>query len=135
MKHNLHALIAATSLAALLAGVGATAAATLDAQGTPQTQPPQQQQQPPSAGDKNDKSKQPAPISMDQPAAASAEEEGAFKAFQSAPQTDPAAKNKLGEDFVEKYPQSRYRAAVYQGLVSGYFATNQVPKLLDAGDK
>src|SRR5262249_155569 len=67
--------------------------------------------------------------------AASAEEEGACKAFQSAPQTDPAAKNKLGEDFVEKYPQSRYRAAVYQGLVSGYFATNQVPKLFDAGDK
>jgi tetratricopeptide (TPR) repeat protein len=131
MRAMFHAVITATALAAWLAG--ASVAATRDAQAAQQN-PPAAQQQPPAAGDK---SKEPAPLSMDQPAApaASPEEEAAFKAFQQAPVTDPAKKNQLGEDFVQKYPQSRYRGVVYQGLVSGYFATNQVPKLLDAGDK
>src|ERR1700745_1234579 len=121
MRAMFHAVITATALAALLAG--ASVAATRDAQAAQQN-PPAAQQQPPAAGDK---SKEPAPLSMDQPAA-SPEEEAAFKAFQQAPVTDPAKKNQLGEDFVQKYPQSRYRGVVYQGLVSGYFATNQVPK-------
>jgi tetratricopeptide (TPR) repeat protein len=127
------AMITATALAALLAGVGVVGVATRDTQAAQQN-PPAAQQKPPAAGDK---SKEPAAISMDQPAApaASPEEEAAFKAFQEAPASDPAKKNQLGEDFVQKYPQSRYRGVVYQGLVSGYFATNQVPKLLDAGDK
>jgi len=114
------------ALVAFLAGAALTLAQT-------QSTPAQQQQ--PSAGDK---SKQPAPISMDSAAAAPApspEEEAAFKAFQEAPPTDPGKKNALGEAFVQKYPQSRYKGAVYQGLVSGYFATQEVPKLLDAGDK
>jgi tetratricopeptide (TPR) repeat protein len=137
MRATFHTVISAAALAALLAGVGVAAAASRDAQTSQQNpptaqQPPQQQQ--PAPGDKN---KEPAPISMDQQAApqASPEEEAAFKAFQEAPVSDPAKKNQLGEDFIQKYPQSKYRAAVYQGLVSGYFATNQVPKLLDAGDK
>jgi tetratricopeptide (TPR) repeat protein len=127
MRVHFDSLIGATALAALLAGASVAAAQT-------QSQPPaQQQQQQPAAGDK---SKEPAPLSMDAPAAvASPEEEQAFKAFQDAPTTDPAKKNELGEAFIQKYPQSRYRGIVYQGLVSGYFATNQVPKLLDAGDK
>jgi len=141
MRATFHTVITAAALAALLAGAGVAAAASRDAQGGQQNppaaqQPPQQQQ--PTPGDKNDKNKEPAPISMDQqqPAAQpSPEEEAAFKVFQEAPVTDPAKKNQLGEDFIQKYPQSKYRAAVYQGLVSGYFATNQVPKLLDAGDK
>lgn len=138
MRATFHTVIIAVALAALLAGAGVTAAASRDAQASQQNppaaqQPPPQQQQP-APGDKN---KEPAPISMDKQAApqASPEEEAAFKAFQEAPVTDPAKKNQLGEDFIQKYPQSKYRAAVYQGLVSGYFATNQVPKLLDAGDK
>jgi tetratricopeptide (TPR) repeat protein len=138
MRAMLHTVITATALTALLAGAGVAAAATRDAQSGQQNppsaqQPPQQQQQPPAG----DKSKEPAPISMDQQAAAKAspEEEAAFKAFQEAPVSDPAKKNQLGEEFIQKYPQSKYRGVVYQGLVSGYFATNQVPKLLDAGDK
>jgi tetratricopeptide (TPR) repeat protein len=137
MRVTFHIVITAAALVALLAGAGVAAARSRDAQGGQQNppaaqQPPQQQQPAP-----GDKSKEPAPISMDQQAAAQAspEEEAAFKAFQEAPVADPAKKNQLGEDFIQKYPQSKYRGVVYQGLVSGYFATNQVPKLLDAGDK
>lgn len=143
MRATFQTVTTAAVLAVLLAAAGVAAAARRDTQASQQNppaaqQPPQQQQQP-APGDKNpgDKNKEPAPISMDQQAAAQAspEEEAAFKAFQEAPVADPAKKNQLGEDFIQKYPQSKYRAAVYQGLVSGYFATNQVPKLLDAGDK
>src|SRR2546430_11079014 len=136
MRVTFQTVITAAALAASLAGVG-VAAASRDSQGGQQNppaaqQPPQQQQPPP-----GEKKKEPAPISMDQQATAqsSPEEEAAFKAFQEAPVADPAKKNQLGEDFIQKYPQSKYRGVVYQGLVSGYFATNQVPKLLDAGDK
>jgi tetratricopeptide (TPR) repeat protein len=99
-----------------------------------QSQPAKQQ---PAQQSDKDKQPNPAPLSLDSaPAApASAEEEAAFKAVQEAPATDANKKIQLGEDFLQKYPQSRYRPAIYQVLVSGYFATQQVPKLLDAGDK
>jgi tetratricopeptide (TPR) repeat protein len=104
------------------------------AQQAPAQQQPGQQQ----PGDK-DKATNPPPLSMDQQSAApSPEEDAAYKAFQEAPVTDAASvakKNQLGEDFIQKYPQSKYKSAVYQGLVSGYFQTNQVPKLLDTGEK
>jgi tetratricopeptide (TPR) repeat protein len=122
------------TLAALLLCGGGIATA----QGTQSTQnPPAQQQQQPT--DK-DKGQNPPPLSMDsaQPPAPSPEEEAAYKAFEAAPAVDPATVTKkiqLTEDFLQKYPQSRYRPAAYQALVSGYFATQQVPKLLDAGDK
>ena len=98
-----------------------------------QSQPGQQQQKPPAQADK-DKQPNPAPLSMDTIAApASPEEESASKAVQQA--TDPNKKTQLAEEFLQKYPHSRYRPMMYKMLVSGYFATQQVPKLLDAGEK
>ena len=100
-----------------------------------QSQPAPQQQPPPTAADK-DKQPSPAPLSMDNapaPAPATPEEESASKAVQQA--TDPNKKIQLAEDFLQKYPQSRYRPTMYQALVSGYFATQQVPKMLEAGEK
>ena len=102
-----------------------------------QSQPPQQQQQQPPAQDK-DKQPNPPPLKMDNTAPAptappSAEEEAAYKNLQQT--TDVNKKIQLSEEFVQKYPQSRYRPAAYQGLVSGYFATQQIPKMLDAGEK
>jgi tetratricopeptide (TPR) repeat protein len=95
---------------------------------------PAPQQQPPPAGTEKDKQPNPAPLSMDNaPAAASPEEESASKAVPQA--TDPSKKIQLAEDFLQKYPQSRYRPTMYQALVSGYFATQQVPKMLEAGEK
>lgn len=96
-----------------------------------QSQPAQQQQQPASQTDK-DKPPNPAPLSMDN-APASPEEDAAFKAVQQA--TDSNKRIQLAEEFLQKYPHSRYRPSMYQSLVSGYFATQQVPKLLDAGEK
>jgi len=95
----------------------------------PSQQPPAQQQQPPA--DK-DKQPNPAPLSMDN-APPSPEEESAAKAAQQA--TDPNKRIQMAEEFLQKYPQSRYRPAMYQALVSGYFATQQVPKMLEAGEK
>jgi tetratricopeptide (TPR) repeat protein len=95
----------------------------------PSQQQPGQQQQP--AADK-DKQPNPAPLSMDN-APATPEEEAAAKAAQQS--TDPNKRIQMAEEFLQKYPQSRYRPAMYQALVSGYFATQQVPKMLEAGEK
>ena len=95
----------------------------------PSQQQPSQQQQPPA--DK-DKQPNPAPLSMDN-APATPEEESAAKAAQQS--TDPNKRIQMAEEFLQKYPQSRYRPAMYQALVSGYFATQQVPKMLEAGEK
>src|SRR5260370_21074557 len=70
---------------------------------------------------------------MDNVAAATPEEESASKAVQQS--ADPNKKTQLAEEFLQKYPQSRYRPMMYQALVSGYFVKQQVPKMLDAGEK
>ena len=104
-------------------------AVSAEAQAGQQGQPPSQQQPP---ADK-DKQPNPAPLSMDNAPAASPEEDSASKAVQQA--AEPTKRIQLAEEFLQKYPQSRYRGAMYQALVSGYFATQQVPKMLDAGEK
>jgi len=93
---------------------------------------PSQQQQPPAQTEK-DKQPNPAPLSMDTPPPVSAEEETAYKAVQQT--ADPNKRVQLAEDFLQKYPNSRYRPAMYQSLVSGYFATQQVPKMLEVAEK
>jgi len=101
----------------------------------PQNQPPKQQPAPQTPSDKN---KPPAPAAQGTDTAAppvKAEEDAAFKAFQDAPATDVAKKQQLAEEFLQKYPQSRYRPAVYQNLISIYFATQQIQKMLDVGEK
>jgi tetratricopeptide (TPR) repeat protein len=95
----------------------------------PSQQQAGQQQQP--TADK-DKQPNPPPLSMDN-APASPEEESAAKAAQQS--TDPNKRIQMAEEFLQKYPQSRYRPAMYQALVSGYFTTQQVPKMLEAGEK
>src|SRR6266850_651753 len=97
-------------------------AASVEAQSGQQTPPPSQQQPP---ADK-DKQPNPAPLSMDNAPAASPEEDSASKTVQQT--TDPNKRIQLAEDFLKKYPQSRYRASMYQSLVSAYFATQQVDK-------
>ena len=115
----------------LLCNAGGSAAQSGEQQQPPPTQqqPPQQQ---PAQSDKDKPN--PAPLSMDKaPAPVTPEEENASKAVQSA--TDVNKRLQLAEEFLQKYPQSRYRPAMYQALVSGYFATQQVPKMLEAGEK
>jgi tetratricopeptide (TPR) repeat protein len=62
-------------------------------------------------------------------------EQVAFDKFKSVSPENPKKKIELGEAFLQKYPSSRYRASVYSDLTSAYLQTNQVPKMLDAGEK
>lgn len=124
-------LTVGTGLWMLVLCAGAIASAQSQQGG--QSQPPQQQQQQPDKDKPN-----PAPLKMDNSAPApttpaSPEEESSYKALQQT--TDLNKKIQLAEEFLQKYPQSRYRPAAYQNLVTGYFATQQIPKMLEAGEK
>jgi tetratricopeptide (TPR) repeat protein len=132
MRGTLNTWVSTGTLTAMLLSGGGIAAAR-DSQYGGQGQPAQQQ--PPPQQNAKDKQPNAAPLSMDATPPASAEEEAAFKAIDAAPPTDVNKKIQLAEDFLQKYPQSRYKPMLYQTLVSGYFATQQVPKLLDVGDK
>lgn len=95
-----------------------------------QGQPAQQQQ--------SDKDKAPAatPLSLDAAAPpVNAEEDAAFKAYQAVAPTDDKKKVEMGEAFLQKYPQSRYRPGIYQGLVLAYVQLGQVDKMDAAADK
>jgi tetratricopeptide (TPR) repeat protein len=91
-----------------------------------QSQPPAQQPQ----TDKNTLTLDSAP-----PPAANPEEDAAFKAFNEVPVSDVDKKVKAGEDFAQKYPQSRYLPPVYSMLVKCYLQTNQIQKMQETGEK
>src|ERR1700675_982178 len=119
---------------------GALAAITLAAPrgGVAQNPPPANNQNPPPATS-TDKSKTPPnnSLNLDDPNAApvNAEEDAAFKALSDAPQTDQAKRIELGEAFLQKYPNSRYRSPVYGMLVMAYVQSGQVQKMEEAADK
>jgi len=76
------------------------------------------------------------PLTLDAaPPPVSAEEDAAMKAFRDAPLTDVAKKNQMGEAFVLKYPQSRYRVEVYSWLVKGYYGNGEIDKMEAVGEK
>jgi tetratricopeptide (TPR) repeat protein len=81
-------------------------------------------------------SPQSAPLTLEgAPPPVSAEEEAAFKSFNDMPNDDPAKKDQSGIDFLQKYPQSRYRSQVYGWQVKYYFSKGQIDKMEVAGDK
>ncbi|MCL4524384.1 MAG: hypothetical protein M1453_14310 [Acidobacteria bacterium] len=101
----------------------------LAAQSTQQQPPPKQPAtpaQPPA--------KQPG-APAEQPAAppVNAEEEAAYKAFFET--KEDALKAKLGEEFQEKFPTSRYRESVYASLTTAFQNLGQEDKMLAAGEK
>jgi len=75
--------------------------------------PSSQQPAAPAATDK-DKAQAPvAPLTLDAaPPPVNAEEDAAMKAFRDAPIADVAKKDQMGEEFVQKYPQSYRRIHV-----------------------
>jgi len=96
-------------------------------QSSQQSQPPAQQQQ--ADKDKNT-------LTLDAPAPpVNPEEDAAYKAFDVMPMTDVEKKTKAAEDFVQKYPQSRYLPPVYSMLVKLYLQSNQVQKMQEVGEK
>jgi tetratricopeptide (TPR) repeat protein len=98
---------------------------------TPAQQQPQQgqqgqQQQNPNA----------APLTLQgAPPPVSAEEEAAYKTFHDASSEEGTKKEQAGEDFLQKYPQSRYRAEIYSWQVRYFFSKGQIDKMEEAGDK
>jgi tetratricopeptide (TPR) repeat protein len=85
---------------------------------------------------KQEKPAEVTPLTLDSPAPpVNAEEDAALKAFRAAPLSDIAKKDQLGEDFLQKYPESRYRPEVYSVLVRGYLSLGQLDKMEAIGEK
>lgn len=119
--------------AAILIAAGLALAQASNAQY--QQQPPPQQQQPaPAPSGKASPSNPPqAPATAPK---IDPEEEKAYKAFAdaSAPQ-QVDTRIKLGEQFVAKYPQSKYTEQVYARLTPDYLDKQEFDKMYDAADK
>jgi tetratricopeptide (TPR) repeat protein len=64
-----------------------------------------------------------------------AEEDAEVKAFQAIPNTDLQMMIAAGEDFLKKYPESRYRPVVYSALTFEYIQSGKVDKAFDVGEK
>lgn len=95
---------------------------------TPSSPAPSQENKP--------SSPQAAPLTLESaPPPVTAEEEAGYKSFNDAPNEDPAKKDQVGMDFLQKYPQSRYRAQIYSWQVKYYYSKGQTDKMEVAGDK
>ena len=115
--------------------VGAVAQTTQSGQSSQSGQSTQSGQSAPPAQPKPDADKANS-MTLDTPAPpVNAEEDAAYKAFEAMPLTDGPKKIQAGEDFVKKYPQSRYLPMVYSPLVKLYLEANDIAKMQDAGEK
>jgi tetratricopeptide (TPR) repeat protein len=63
------------------------------------------------------------------------QEEAAYKAFYDAKSADADNKIKLGQDFIQKYPMSRYLESVYAGLVQAYYVKQDWVNFYASADK
>jgi len=117
----------------LFLGVSMLANAQSPQSGQSGQQPAQQPTQQPADKDKKPEVKDLTLDGAAKPAPVNAEEEAAYKAFLA--ETDPAKKVTLGEAFMQKYPESRYRPPIYSSMTSLYLQTNQIQKMEEIGDK
>jgi tetratricopeptide (TPR) repeat protein len=129
MRRNWKFGLEAVAIAVLLA-CGSEVRAAQSSQSGPgsQSQPPAQQ---------SDKPKTPevTPLTLDAPAPVSAEEDAAYKAFVAVLANDSAKKIELGEAFVQKYPESRYKSPVYGALTYAYVQAGNMQKMQEIGEK
>lgn len=124
-----HAAVAVLLAGCLMAsGTSVFAQASQSSQGS-QSQPGQQPTPTPN------KDQKPADSGSTLAIPVNAEEEAAAKAFQTMPNTDLPKKIKAGEDFLAKYPESRYRSVVYSALTMAYIQSGDTGKGLEVGDK
>ena len=94
------------------------------------------QSQPPAQSSDKSKTPEVTPLSLDSaPPPVNAEEDAAFKAFQAAPMSPAKQKIQLGEAFLQKYPETRYKPGVYGVLAFVYLQDGQVPKMQEYGEK
>src|SRR5712692_4103789 len=93
-----------------------------------QSQPPAQQADKP-------KTPEVTPLTLDSPPPVSAEEDAAYKAFAAVIQNDADKKIELGEAFILKYPETRYRSSVYGALTFAYVQVGNMQKMQEVGEK
>ncbi len=126
MNSTKKSILGATLLAVGLMG-GSGARAQAPQQGTPPATNPAP----------SDKAQAPVqPLTLDSAAPpVNAEEDAAIHAYREAPLTDVPKKLQMGEDFLTKYPGSRYRVEVLNWQVMGYSNTGQMEKMEAAGEK
>jgi tetratricopeptide (TPR) repeat protein len=129
MKVSSKQMRMALLLAASLLGSTAAFGQDKPAQPTPQPAPA------PAASD-NSTTPKVAPLTLDSaPPPVSAEEEAAIKVFRDEKNEDTEKKDKTAEEFLQKYPQSRYRPEVYSWQVKVYFSQGKIEKMEATADK
>lgn len=129
---------ASSSLGMTLVLAGFLVGGTMAVAQAPTQQPSQPSQAPAQAPSQGGQSggQQSAPLSLEgTPPPVSAEEDAAFKTFNDAPNDDPGKKDQSANDFLQKYPQSRYRADVYSWQVKYYFSVGKIDEMEVAADK
>lgn len=127
MKSTVRTMWTAAILVAVTMG---TTTANGQAPTAPPTNPP------PGAADKGKAQTPVAPLTLDTaPPPVNAEEDVAMKEFRDAPPAELQKKVQMGDDFLKKYPQSRYRSEVYAFQVRAYMAIGQIDKMEAAGEK
>jgi len=129
MRMKLNTWLGMATLVGLLAGASGAAVARgwQPAQGS-QSQPPAQQTDKPKTPDVT-------PLTLDAPAPVNAEEDAAYKAFQGVIPNDATKKIELGEAFLQKYPESRYKSPVYGALTYAYLQAGNTQKMQEYGEK
>ena len=135
MRSTRNLCLKTLTTAGLLVGV---CGALMAAQGGQSSQSGQGgQSQPPAQSSDKPKTPDVAPLSLDNaaPPPASAEEDAAFKAFQAVAMNDVKQKIQVGEAFLQKYPETRYKSAVYAPLAFAYLQDGQVQKMEEYGEK
>jgi tetratricopeptide (TPR) repeat protein len=120
------------SLALLLSATAFVSGAAF-AQSPQQQQPGQQPaQQPGQAPGQKPDNPQTAP-GLDLAPPVNAEEDAAFKTFRD--EEDVVKKEQLANDFIQKYPESRYTPEIYNWQVRLYYRKGDVEKMDAAADK
>ena len=77
----------------------------------------------------------PAPKESGKPQKVNKAEEAAYKNVLAAQGGDPAMQIPIGEDFITKFPMSKYVPGVYGMLTTAYYTTGNTDKMFAAGAK
>lgn len=136
MKHVIRSTTPAIlAMAFAIAAAGQTQQQSTPQPGQQQTQqqnPPAQENKPSLQGQSQGTAQTPAPAQAPKVDPA---EESAYKEFAGVKPDDFDQQVKLGEDFVKKYPESRYRVLVYDRLTTAYYSKQQMDKMYEVGEK
>jgi tetratricopeptide (TPR) repeat protein len=127
------ALLLALPIAVCAQGMAQQSQQTQQSQS--QQTPPQQQQGQAGQAGQTGQGAQAAPATPAQSAPVDPAEEAAFKQFRELNTTDAKVIATSGEDFMKKYPSSRYSGAVYSRLTSAYMQLGDTDHLFAAGNK